>query len=103
MQQPRILGRGSCSPMGCSIGLLRGLLVDAAPCVSSKSKRSETDACRNQGTARSDCAPPRVKSHGAVRPTCAPRAPAVLYQCVVSTASNPGPLVGGLEVDVNDV
>jgi hypothetical protein len=28
---------------------------------------------------------------------------AVLYQRVVSTASNPGPLVGGLEVDVNDV
>ena len=27
----------------------------------------------------------------------------VLYQRVVSTASNPGPLVGGLEVDVNDV
>ena len=27
---------------------------------------------------------------------------AVLYQRVVSTASNPGPLVGGLEVDVND-
>ena len=28
---------------------------------------------------------------------------AVLYQRVVSTASNPGPLVGGCEVDVNDV
>lgn len=28
---------------------------------------------------------------------------AVLYQRVVSTASNPGPRVGGLEVDVNDV
>ncbi|HEY0228839.1 MAG TPA: DUF1906 domain-containing protein [Mycobacterium sp.] len=28
---------------------------------------------------------------------------AVLYQSVVSTASNPGPKVGGLEVDVNDV
>jgi hypothetical protein len=28
---------------------------------------------------------------------------AVLYQRIVSTASNPGPLVGGLEVDVNDV
>ncbi|OBF58913.1 twin-arginine translocation pathway [Mycobacterium sp. 852002-53434_SCH5985345] len=28
---------------------------------------------------------------------------AVLYQRVVSTASNPGPKVGGLEVDVNDV
>jgi hypothetical protein len=28
---------------------------------------------------------------------------AVLYQRVVSTASNPGPLVGGYEVDVNDV
>src|SRR3954454_17291959 len=28
---------------------------------------------------------------------------AVLYQRVVSTATNPGPLVGGLEVDVNDV
>ena len=28
---------------------------------------------------------------------------AVLYQRVVATASNPGPLVGGLEVDVNDV
>src|SRR3954447_16732105 len=28
---------------------------------------------------------------------------AVLYQRVVSTASNPGPMVGGLEVDVNDV
>ena len=28
---------------------------------------------------------------------------AVLYQRVVSTASNPGPLVGGIEVDVNDV
>jgi Domain of unknown function (DUF1906) len=29
--------------------------------------------------------------------------PAVLYQRVVSTPSNPGPLVGGLAVDVNDV
>jgi hypothetical protein len=28
---------------------------------------------------------------------------AVLYQSIVSTASNPGPLVGGIEVDVNDV
>lgn len=28
---------------------------------------------------------------------------AVLYQRIVSTASNPGPLVGGLAVDVNDV
>lgn len=28
---------------------------------------------------------------------------AVLYQRVVSTASDPGPVVGGLEVDVNDV
>ncbi len=28
---------------------------------------------------------------------------AVLYQRVVSTASNPGPVVGGIEVDVNDV
>lgn len=28
---------------------------------------------------------------------------AVLYQRVVSTKSNPGPLVGGFEVDVNDV
>lgn len=28
---------------------------------------------------------------------------AVLYQRIVSTASNPGPLVGGSEVDVNDV
>jgi hypothetical protein len=28
---------------------------------------------------------------------------AVLYQRIVSTASNPGPVVGGLEVDVNDV
>ncbi|AFM17862.1 protein of unknown function (DUF1906) [Mycolicibacterium chubuense NBB4] len=28
---------------------------------------------------------------------------AVLYQRVVDTASNPGPLVGGLRVDVNDV
>lgn len=36
-------------------------------------------------------------SHGQIEPT------AVLYQRVVSTASNPGPVVGGLEVDVNDV
>lgn len=28
---------------------------------------------------------------------------AVLYQRVVSTASNPGPIVGGIEVDVSDV
>ncbi len=28
---------------------------------------------------------------------------AVLYQRIVSTASSPGPLVGGIEVDVNDV
>lgn len=28
---------------------------------------------------------------------------AVLYQRIVSTASTPGPLVGGIEVDVNDV
>jgi hypothetical protein len=28
---------------------------------------------------------------------------AVLYQRIVATASNPGPLVGGTEVDVNDV
>ncbi|WP_102418387.1 DUF1906 domain-containing protein [Mycobacterium sp. 4858] len=36
-------------------------------------------------------------SHGQIDPA------AVLYQRVVSTASNPGPKVGGLEVDVNDV
>jgi Rv2525c-like, glycoside hydrolase-like domain len=36
-------------------------------------------------------------SHGQIDPT------AVLYQRVVSTASNPGPVVGGHEVDVNDV
>ncbi|OCB43809.1 twin-arginine translocation pathway [Mycobacterium malmoense] len=36
-------------------------------------------------------------SHGQVDPA------AVLYQRVVSTASNPGPVVGGLEVDVSDV
>jgi hypothetical protein len=36
-------------------------------------------------------------SGGEVEPT------AVLYQRVVSTASNPGPVVGGIEVDVNDV
>ncbi|OBI26138.1 twin-arginine translocation pathway [Mycobacterium sp. E1386] len=36
-------------------------------------------------------------SHGQVDPA------AVLYQRVVSTAANPGPRVGGLEVDVNDV
>lgn len=28
---------------------------------------------------------------------------AVLYQRIVATASNPGPIVGGIEVDVNDV
>ncbi|MBU3706322.1 MAG: DUF1906 domain-containing protein [Mycobacterium sp.] len=28
---------------------------------------------------------------------------AVLYQRIVATASNPGPIVGGVEVDVNDV
>ena len=28
---------------------------------------------------------------------------AVLYQRIVATASNPGPVVGGIEVDVNDV
>ncbi|WP_165827925.1 DUF1906 domain-containing protein [Mycobacterium colombiense] len=39
----------------------------------------------------------RSWSHGRIEPT------AVLYQRVVSTASNPGPVVGGLEVDVNDV
>ncbi|OHV03424.1 DUF1906 domain-containing protein [Mycobacterium talmoniae] len=39
----------------------------------------------------------RSWSHGQVDPA------AVLYQRVVSTASNPGPVVGGLEVDVNDV
>jgi hypothetical protein len=39
----------------------------------------------------------RSWSHGQIEPT------AVLYQRVVSTASNPGPEVGGLAVDVNDV
>lgn len=39
----------------------------------------------------------RSWSRGAVFPG------AVLYQRVVSTASNPGPIVGGIEVDVNDV
>lgn len=39
----------------------------------------------------------RSWSHGQIEPA------AVLYQRVVSTASNPGPVVGGLEVDVNDV
>ncbi|WP_297847641.1 DUF1906 domain-containing protein [Mycobacterium sp.] len=39
----------------------------------------------------------RSWSRGQVEPT------AVLYQRVVSTASNPGPVVGGLEVDVNNV
>jgi hypothetical protein len=36
-------------------------------------------------------------SHGQIDPA------AVLYQRIVSTASSPGPLVGGCEVDVNDV
>lgn len=36
-------------------------------------------------------------SHGQIDPA------AVLYQRVVSTESNPGPVVGGLQVDVNDV
>ena len=36
-------------------------------------------------------------SHGKIDPA------AVLYQRVVSTASSPGPKVGGFEVDVNDV
>jgi hypothetical protein len=39
----------------------------------------------------------RSWSHGQIDPE------AVLYQRVVSTASNPGPVVGGLEVDVSDV
>jgi hypothetical protein len=39
----------------------------------------------------------RSWSHGQIDPA------AVLYQRVVSTASNPGPVVGGIEVDVNDV
>jgi hypothetical protein len=39
----------------------------------------------------------RSWSRGQIHPA------AVLYQRIVSTASNPGPLVGGLEVDVNDV
>lgn len=38
----------------------------------------------------------RSWSRGQIHPA------AVLYQRVVSTASNPGPVVGGLEVDVND-
>jgi hypothetical protein len=38
----------------------------------------------------------RSWSHGQVDPA------AVLYQRIVSTASNPGPVVGGLEVDVSD-
>jgi hypothetical protein len=38
----------------------------------------------------------RSWSHGQVYPA------AVLYQRIVSTASNPGPVVGGLEVDVSD-
>lgn len=39
----------------------------------------------------------RSWSHGQVDPA------AVLYQRIVSTPSTPGPVVGGLEVDVNDV
>src|ERR1700761_1832517 len=39
----------------------------------------------------------RSWSHGQIDPA------AVLYQRIVSTASTPGPLVGGQEVDVNDV
>ena len=39
----------------------------------------------------------RSWSHGQVDPA------AVLYQRVVSTASNPGPVVGGQEVDVSDI
>lgn len=39
----------------------------------------------------------RSWSHGQVDPA------AVLYQRIVSTASTPGPIVGGIEVDVNDV
>jgi len=38
----------------------------------------------------------RSWSHGQVHPQ------AVLYQRIVSTASTPGPIVGGLEVDVSD-
>ena len=40
---------------------------------------------------------PRSWSGGQIYPA------AVLYQRVVGTASNPGPVVGGIEVDVNDV
>ncbi|HEX7321560.1 MAG TPA: DUF1906 domain-containing protein, partial [Mycobacterium sp.] len=39
----------------------------------------------------------RSWSRGAIDPA------AVLYQRVVSTASTPGPVVGGIQVDVNDV
>ncbi len=39
----------------------------------------------------------RSWSHGQIDPA------AVLYQRIVSTASTPGPVVGGLEVDVSDV
>jgi hypothetical protein len=39
----------------------------------------------------------RSWSHGDVDPA------AVLYQRIVSTASNPGPVVGGQEVDVSDI
>ncbi len=39
----------------------------------------------------------RAWSRGQIHPA------AVLYQRIVSTASTPGPLVGGTEVDVNDV
>jgi hypothetical protein len=39
----------------------------------------------------------RSWSYGQIYPA------AVLYQRIVATASNPGPIVGGIEVDVNDV
>lgn len=39
----------------------------------------------------------RSWSNGKIHPA------AVLYQRVIDTASSPGPLVGGIRVDVNDV
>lgn len=55
--------------MACSIGVLRGVLVEAAPCVQrGVDATSETDVCRNHGRPGPIVLPSAHSHHGNSRP-----------------------------------
>ena len=88
------------------VGCVRWPTASIATSKTSPATRVQADA--GEALSANPCASSRTPGHrwawqtrswsrGQIDPT------AVLYQRVVSTASNPGPVVGGLEVDVSDV